>query len=104
MRIVSYRQNGGPWRAGVERDGAIVDVGDSVRGLLAGGEPALAAAVKRGTPVSGKVQIGPAVPDPEKIVCFGLNYRKHAEEAGMAIPKSPTFFPKYRNSLIGDGE
>src|SRR5579872_1029618 len=104
MRIVSYRQNGGPWRAGAERDGGVVDIGDSVRALLAGGTAALAAAAKRGTPVSGKVQIGPVVPDPEKIICFGLNYRKHAEETGMAIPQVPTFFPKYRNSLVGDGE
>lgn len=107
MRIVSYRQNGGPWRAGAERDGAIVDIGDSVRALLGGGAAALGAAAeraKRGTPLSGKAEIGPVVPDPEKIVCFGLNYRKHAEETGMALPKFPTFFPKYRNSLAGDGE
>jgi 2-keto-4-pentenoate hydratase/2-oxohepta-3-ene-1,7-dioic acid hydratase in catechol pathway len=110
MRIVSYRQNGGPWRAGAERDGAIVDIGGSpdpsVRALLAG-EAALATAAeraKRGTPLRGKIQIGPAIADPEKIICFGLNYRKHAEETGMAIPKFPTFFPKYRNSLAGDGE
>ena len=111
MRIVSYRQNGGPWRAGAERNGAIVDVGatpdPSVRALLVGGAAALAAAAARsksGTPVSGKIEIGPPVPDPEKIVCIGLNYRKHAEETGMAIPDVPTLFPKYRNSLIADGE
>ncbi len=111
MRIVSYRQNGGPWRAGAERDGAIVDIGaapdPSVRALLAGGAAALAAAqerAKRGSPVSGKIEIGPPVPDPEKIICFGLNYRKHAEETGMAIPKFPTFFSKYRNSLVAGGE
>jgi 2-keto-4-pentenoate hydratase/2-oxohepta-3-ene-1,7-dioic acid hydratase in catechol pathway len=108
MRIVSFRQNGGPWRAGAERDGAIVDIGGaadpSVRALLAGGAEALAAAAKRGTPVSGNAQLGPVVPDPEKIICFGLNYRRHAEETGNPIPKAPTFFPKYRNSLIADGE
>jgi len=108
MRIVSYRVNGGPWRAGAERDGAIVDLAvESVRALLAGGDTALSAAeerAKRGNPVSGKVEVGPPVPDPEKIVCFGLNYRRHAEETGNAIPKVPTFFPKYRNSLVANGE
>lgn len=111
MRIVSYRQNGGPWRAGAEKNGAIIDIGGapdpSVRALLAGGAAALAAAedrAKRGTPLSGKIEIGPPVLDPEKIVCIGLNYRKHAEETGMAIPDVPTMFPKYRNSLVADGE
>ena len=108
MRIVSYRVNGGPWRAGAERDGAVVDLAvESVRALLAGGDAALSAAeerAKRGNPVSGKVEVGPPVPDPEKIVCFGLNYRRHAEETGNAIPKVPTFFPKYRNSLVANGE
>jgi 2-keto-4-pentenoate hydratase/2-oxohepta-3-ene-1,7-dioic acid hydratase in catechol pathway len=111
MRIVSYRINGGPWRAGAERDGAIVDIageGDpSVKALLTGGKSALAAASERarsGKAVSGQVEIGPTIPDPEKIICFGLNYRKHAEETGQALPKVPTFFPKYRNSLIANGE
>jgi acylpyruvate hydrolase len=111
MRIVSYRVGGGPWRAGAERDGAIVDITgerySSVRALLAEGSSALAAAEEKartGRPLGGDVEIGPPVPDPEKIVCFGLNYRKHAEETGQPLPKFPTFFPKYRNSLIGNGE
>ena len=108
MRLVSYRTSGGPWRAGAERDGAIVDLGDTtVRTILAGGEAALAAAAertKKGSPVTGTVEIGPPIPDPDKIICFGLNYRQHAEETGQALPKVPTFFPKFRNSLIGPGE
>lgn len=108
MRIVSYRTNGGPWRAGAERDGSVVDLGvESVKALLAGGDAALATAAERAksaSVVSGKVEIGPPIPDPEKIICFGLNYRKHAEETGNAIPKAPTFFPKYRNSLVGPDE
>lgn len=108
MRIVSYRTKGGPWRAGAERDGSVVDLGvESVKALLAGGDAALATAAERAksaSVVSGKVEIGPPIPDPEKIICFGLNYRKHAEETGNAIPKAPTFFPKYRNSLVGPDE
>lgn len=108
MRIVSYRNSGGPWRAGAERNGAVFDLGaDSVKSLLAGGAAALAAAAQRAkaaSAVSGKVEIGPPLADPDKIVCIGLNYRRHAEETGNAIPTVPTFFPKYRNSLVADGE
>jgi 2-keto-4-pentenoate hydratase/2-oxohepta-3-ene-1,7-dioic acid hydratase in catechol pathway len=39
------------------------------------------------------------VTQPEKIVCLGLNYRKHAEEVHMPIPKQPVLFNKYNNSL-----
>ena len=38
-------------------------------------------------------------PDPEKIVCIGLNYRSHADEAGIDPPEAPTFFAKFRNAL-----
>lgn len=45
--------------------------------------------------------LGPPIPDPDKIICLGLNYRSHAEEAGLAIPKVPLLFGKYRNTLNG---
>jgi len=32
------------------------------------------------------------VPRPGKIVCVGLNYRDHAEESGLAVPKVPVIF------------
>jgi 2-keto-4-pentenoate hydratase/2-oxohepta-3-ene-1,7-dioic acid hydratase in catechol pathway len=41
---------------------------------------------------------------PGKIVCVGLNYRDHAEEQGVELPKAPLFFAKYTTSLIGPGE
>jgi 2-keto-4-pentenoate hydratase/2-oxohepta-3-ene-1,7-dioic acid hydratase in catechol pathway len=41
---------------------------------------------------------------PGKIVCVGLNYRDHAEEGGLDLPKAPLLFAKWPNTLIGDGE
>ena len=41
---------------------------------------------------------------PGKIVCVGLNYRDHAEEQGVELPKAPLFFAKYTTSLIGPGD
>jgi 2-keto-4-pentenoate hydratase/2-oxohepta-3-ene-1,7-dioic acid hydratase in catechol pathway len=35
---------------------------------------------------------------------MGLNYRDHAEEAGIEIPAYPVMFPKYSNTVIGSGE
>ncbi len=41
---------------------------------------------------------------PGKIICVGLNYRDHAEEQGVDLPKAPLFFAKYTTALIGPGE
>jgi 2-keto-4-pentenoate hydratase/2-oxohepta-3-ene-1,7-dioic acid hydratase in catechol pathway len=40
---------------------------------------------------------------PPKIICVGLNYRDHALESNMEIPKVPTIFSKYATSVIGPG-
>jgi 2-keto-4-pentenoate hydratase/2-oxohepta-3-ene-1,7-dioic acid hydratase in catechol pathway len=44
------------------------------------------------------------VHDPQKIVCVGLNYRDHAAESKMPIPKEPVLFSKFPTALVGDGE
>ena len=44
------------------------------------------------------------VPDAQKIICVGLNYRDHAEETGQDIPQAPMWFAKFQNSLCGDGD
>jgi 2-keto-4-pentenoate hydratase/2-oxohepta-3-ene-1,7-dioic acid hydratase in catechol pathway len=41
---------------------------------------------------------------PGKVVCIGLNYRDHAEEAGLELPEVPILFPKFANSVIGPGD
>jgi len=48
-----------------------------------------------------EVEIGPPVPDPDKIICLGLNYREHAAELQMGVARVPTFFAKFRNALCG---
>ena len=46
-----------------------------------------------------KAKFGPCVTNPEKIVCIGLNYRKHAAETGNPVPKAPILFNKYNTAL-----
>jgi 2-keto-4-pentenoate hydratase/2-oxohepta-3-ene-1,7-dioic acid hydratase in catechol pathway len=45
------------------------------------------------------IEYGPVVTRPEKIVCIGLNYRRHAKEVGMEPPSQPVLFNKYNNAL-----
>ncbi len=47
--------------------------------------------------------LGPCVAHPNKIICVGLNYRKHAEETGSPIPQYPILFNKFNNTLTGNG-
>ena len=54
-------------------------------------------------PLSSVKLLAP-VPRPPKFICVGLNYRDHAAEAGMEIPKVPTIFSKFSNVVIGPGD
>ncbi len=44
------------------------------------------------------------VPRPPKLICVGLNYRDHAIESKMEIPKVPTIFSKFASAVIAPGE
>ena len=49
------------------------------------------------------LELGPCAPNPEKLLCVGLNYRRHAAESGMAVPEYPVLFSKFNNALTGAG-
>src|SRR5579859_1409230 len=50
------------------------------------------------------VQLHAPLANPPRIFCIGLNYRDHAIESGMEIPKFPVVFFKLAPSIIGPGE
>ncbi|WP_261305166.1 fumarylacetoacetate hydrolase family protein [Paenibacillus andongensis] len=50
-----------------------------------------------------EITYGPCVTHPNKMICVGLNYRKHAEETNAPIPKFPILFNKFNNTLTGNG-
>src|SRR6476469_7505801 len=72
---------------------------DSMRGLGARAADASAESIRL-----SDVSLCAPVPDPQKIICIGLNYRDHAEETGQDIPAAPMWFAKFANSLCGSGE
>src|SRR6266566_4280706 len=51
-----------------------------------------------------EVRLLAPIPRPPKIICVGLNYRDHAIESNMEIPKVPTIFSKYSTAVIGPGD
>lgn len=44
-------------------------------------------------------ELGPPVPRPSKIIAAALNYRRHAEEAGLEIPARPALFARFPSAL-----
>ena len=118
MMLVSYRLSAADagWRVGIMHGQAVVDVSkyvasdgrsySSVRDLL----PLLdelcvwaSQQFETGNRVLllEKLEPGPPIPNPDKILCLGVNYRAHAAEAQQEIPVVPVVFAKFRNSLTG---
>ncbi|HWT90014.1 MAG TPA: fumarylacetoacetate hydrolase family protein, partial [Solirubrobacterales bacterium] len=117
MKLLTYDAGDGP-RAGILENDRVVDawalLGDPHRGglreLIADGrvDDLRRRLGDTGAPSHppSSVELLVPIPDPDKIVCIGLNYRKHAAEVGVdveSLPEVPTVFAKYRNALVADG-
>ena len=50
------------------------------------------------------VMLQAPIPNPNKILCIGLNYSDHAAESGLPLPQYPIVFTKYNNTLIAHGD
>ncbi len=81
---------------------AIVAAGDEVQDQLH--ELAEQAKVESGASWllnEADLALGPVLTAPGKIICVGLNYRKHAEETNSPIPSHPVLFSKFNNTIAG---
>src|SRR5260370_8202459 len=110
MKLLRYGPPGREKPGLLDRDGKIRDlsgtVGDIDGAALA---PASLDRLRRLDPatlplVSGTPRIGPCGGNVSKIVAIGLNYRLHAQEAGMPIPTEPIFFMKAISSICGPND
>lgn len=85
---------------GTLRDASSLGGADEVVALAMAG-PVDDAAVASLPVVGEGERMGSCVPRPGKVVCIGLNYSDHAEEAGMAVPDEPIVFFKASNTVVG---
>ncbi|MCP3387391.1 fumarylacetoacetate hydrolase family protein [Bradyrhizobium sp. CCGB12] len=74
------------------------DLRAAIAGALAGVADAKSKATA--TPLAGLAWL-PVVPNPDKILCIGLNYETHRKETGRAEVEHPTIFSRYSNSQTG---
>ena len=112
MKLASYVADGTECFGAVVGDGVVtlngkVDYATLRDALAAGGLAAVAKAVNGGRADHklADVKLLPAIPNPDKILCAGINYRSHAAETGRELPKQPSMFIRLSNTLTGhDGE
>lgn len=50
---------------------------------------------------SESIRFLPLIPDPDKIICVGVNYRPHVEEMGRSVPDHPLLFVRFAGSVVG---
>jgi 2-keto-4-pentenoate hydratase/2-oxohepta-3-ene-1,7-dioic acid hydratase in catechol pathway len=115
MRFVTFRRDASTVEPGVLRDGDVVSLKGagfhSMLELIAAGPAArerlhdwLIDAPREQRAALSSVQLLAPIPRPPKIICIGLNYRDHAIESKLEIPKVPTVFSKYPTAVIGPGD
>src|SRR5260370_32684640 len=112
MSFVTFRRGDAPPEAGVI-------VRDRIVSLAGAGFPDILTMLRGGAPARAKIEnwiynppadtsvsldsvtlLAP-IPRPPKLICVGLNYRDHALESKMEIPKVPTIFAKFSTAVVG---
>jgi len=118
LTLLSILHGDGSESLGVKLPGGILDVGAAANALKADPPPKTleallvhggAAQLEHLVSAAGgrtdllvderEIKFGRLFTNPGKIVCVGLNYKAHAEEAGEKLPKQPILFNKYNNTL-----
>ena len=110
MKLVSFVTAGHP-SYGVVTDDGVVDLGrrlgdrwPTLRTLLAKATLAEVERAAHGTrpdfPLDA-LELVPVIPDPDKIICVGLNYRDHVAETGRTVTDKPALFARFAGSQVG---
>ena len=109
MKLATIRHAGTVTWGVVEGD-ALLDVGAALRGRFPDLKSAIAAgaldAAREAASAAARIPLSevewlPVIPNPDKILCVGLNYEMHRKETGRSEVENPTIFARYANSQTG---
>src|SRR5882757_1738252 len=103
MKLASYLANGKPSFGVVAMNDKLGGRFATLRDVLAARAldeiRRLAQGAKADHPLAGLKYL-PTIPNPEKIMCVGINYKSHAAEHGTEAPKMPNIFTRFVNTLV----
>ena len=110
MRLLSFVAGGKACFGAVSGD-SVVTLNDKIgqpdlrSALTAGAMEAMRQAAQnaKADHKLGDIKFLPLIPKPNKILCAGVNYRAHAAEVGRELPKQPSMFIRFADTLIGHG-
>lgn len=110
MRLVSFQLSDGTQSYGV-MEGDAIRVADAaltakyadLRAVLAADAAAELASSTGALLALSDVTLLSPLPNPDKILCIGLNYMSHITETGREKPKHPSIFTRYPSSILGHG-
>ncbi len=113
MKLASFRE-GARASYGVVTGDGVIDLGErygtewlTLRDLLGSGRLADVAASVAGAGPDHRladIVFDPVIPNPDKIVCIGLNYRDHVAETGRTMTEKPVLFARFAGSQVGHGQ
>jgi 2-keto-4-pentenoate hydratase/2-oxohepta-3-ene-1,7-dioic acid hydratase in catechol pathway len=113
MKLVSYNAGGNDLYGVIAADG-IVDLSSrigtkypDVKSLIKAGAYDEAAKAAQGQKADHKldtVVFNPVIPNPDKIICVGLNYKSHREETGRAPTDNPALFIRFADTQTGHNQ
>jgi len=110
MKLLSYRA-GGEASFGLAVEGGVVDLKArlgvaSLKALLRAGSLERARTFADSAPDHpwSAVAFDPVIPDPDKIICIGINYEDHRAETGRSAVAHPTVFTRFADTQVGHGQ
>ncbi len=110
MKLLSFAADGKEW-FGALRDDGVITLNNKVAqpnlraALAAGALETMRSVAERTAPDRNieDIKFLPVIPQPGKILCAGINYRSHAAEMARELPKQPSMFIRFADTLVGHG-
>jgi 2,4-didehydro-3-deoxy-L-rhamnonate hydrolase len=113
VKLIRWGAAGKEWPGVILQDGSRVDssgiVSDYGENFWSDGgieklQKWLSSDVATAPRIPTATRLGPPISRPSKIICIGLNYRDHAAESSLEVPREPVIFMKATTSLVGPND